>query len=112
MNQMGHDLPNLLGADMTGFDKSARELLPGYMTMGQKGMGGHGSHLKHMKTPPNSIPMLGTDGPFGYIDMGGMFTIIKVRDGITSYEDPGWYKHPDGTVATLASEDEVKSIGI
>jgi hypothetical protein len=39
-------------------------------------------------------------GPFGNIEMGGMFTIIKVRDGLKSYdEDPGWYRHPEGTVA-------------
>jgi hypothetical protein len=31
--------------------------------------------------------------------MGGMFTILKVRDSLTSYADPGWYKHPDGTRA-------------
>lgn len=28
-----------------------------------------------------------------------MFNVIKVREGITSYDDPGWYKHPSGTVA-------------
>ncbi len=33
------------------------------------------------------------------IEMGGMFTILKVREGITSYEDPGWYHHPEGTLA-------------
>jgi hypothetical protein len=31
--------------------------------------------------------------------MGGMFTVFKVRDGIASYADPGWYEHPAGTVA-------------
>lgn len=29
----------------------------------------------------------------------GMFTVLKVREGITSYEDPGWYRHPGGSVA-------------
>ena len=82
------------------------------MTMGEIGMGGHGAHLKHMKTPRNSIPMLGIDGPFGYIDMGGMFTLIKVRDGIETYDDPGWYEHPKGTVASLASDDELGSLGL
>jgi hypothetical protein len=43
--------------------------------------------------------MMSGKGPFGPIEMGGMFTILKVRDGITSYEDPGFYKHPDGTSA-------------
>ncbi len=33
--------------------------------------------------------------------MGGMFTVFKVREGLarTDYSDPGWYKHPPGTVA-------------
>jgi hypothetical protein len=31
--------------------------------------------------------------------MGGMFTVLKVRDGITSYEDPGHYEPPAGTRA-------------
>jgi hypothetical protein len=39
-------------------------------------------------------------GPFGNIEMGGMFTVVKVRDRLASYDkDPGWYNHPKGTVA-------------
>ena len=53
--------------------------------------------------------MVGGDGPFGYIDMGGMFTILKVRDGITSYDDPGWYEHPPGTVAVAATEEDLRA---
>ena len=65
-----------------------------------------------MKNPKNSIPMLGAPGPFDYITMGGLFTIFKVREGITSYEDPGWYQHPPGTVASIASADELKRDGV
>ena len=46
-----------------------------------------------------SIPMLGAKGKHDYITMGGMFTVLKVRDGLTSYDDPGWYRHPPGTLA-------------
>jgi hypothetical protein len=44
--------------------------------------------------------MTGT-GPFGPLEMGGMFTVVKVREGLAhnDYRDPGWYKHPKGTVA-------------
>jgi len=35
--------------------------------------------------------------------MGGMFTVLKIREGISTYDDPGWYRHPEGTVATLVS---------
>jgi hypothetical protein len=44
--------------------------------------------------------------------MGGLFTVLKVREGITSYEDPGWYQHPEGTVATVASGDQLSHDGI
>ena len=33
--------------------------------------------------------------------MGGMFSVVKVREGIDAddYEDPGWYENPPGTEA-------------
>jgi hypothetical protein len=110
MNQMGHGTPNMLGVDPSGLDEEVRTLLPAYMTMGQTGMGGMGA--MGMKAPPNSIPMVGSPGPFSYIDMGGMFTILKVRKDIATYDDPGWYKHPPGTVAERASDDELRRDGI
>lgn len=47
--------------------------------------------------------MTGT-GPFGPIEMGGMFTVMKVRKGLApgDYRDPRWFKHPRGTVAADA----------
>ena len=58
--------------------------------------------------------MKGAPGPFGdYISMGGLFTVVKVRDQLKSYdEDPGWYKHPPGTVAMKASDAELARDGI
>jgi len=47
-----------------------------------------------MGRPKNTLPMMTGEGPFGPIEMGGMFTVLKVRAGLTSYDDPGWYKHP------------------
>jgi hypothetical protein len=35
--------------------------------------------------------------------MGGMFTVLKVREGITNYDDPGWYAQPEGTAARKVS---------
>jgi len=45
--------------------------------------------------------MMSGAGPFGPIEMGGMFTVVKIREGLArgDYKDPGWYKHPEGTVA-------------
>jgi manganese oxidase len=105
MNQMGHGMPNMIGVQPGDLDKKIRKLVPGYMTMGQAGMADMGE--MGMKNPRNSIPMTGGEGPFGYITMGGMFTIFKVREGITSYEDLGWYKHPPGSVAAIASAEEL-----
>lgn len=110
MNQMGHNVPNLIGVKTNGLDKKVKNLLPAYMTMGETGMG-EMSRME-MPVPRNSIPMVGGEGPFGLIDMGGMFTILKVRDDITSYEDPGWYQHPTGTRADLASDDDLRRDGI
>ncbi len=110
MNQMGHGLPNTLGVDAEKLDKRMRRLLPDYMTMGQKGMGGMGE--MGMEVPKNSVPMKGGAGPFGMIDMGGMFTILKVRESLTEGEDPGWYRNPEGTVARVATSSELASDGI
>jgi hypothetical protein len=55
--------------------------------------------MMSMGHPKNTLPMMSGDGPFGPIEMGGMFTVLKVRDRLASYEDPGWYPHPPGTTA-------------
>jgi manganese oxidase len=114
MNQMGHEFPNMIGVNPEGLDKQVQSLLPAYMTMGQAGMGDHAEHIEmgHMPVPKNSIPMVGAKGPFDYITMGGMFTIVKVRENLTSYDDPGWYKHPAGTVSDLASAEELRRDGV
>jgi hypothetical protein len=106
MNQMGHNAANLIGVRTSGLDKKVGKFLQGYMTMGERGMAGMGE--MGMPAPPNSIPMLGAPGKHGYIDMGGMFTILKVRENPTSYDDPGWYENPPGTLASLANNDELQ----
>jgi FtsP/CotA-like multicopper oxidase with cupredoxin domain len=110
MTQMGHGLPNLIGVDTAGLDDRLSRLLPSYMTMGESGMGGMGD--MGMAVPPNSLPMAGAPGPHGTIDMGGMFTVLKVREGITSYTDPGWYQAPAGTAARPAAPDDLRRDGI
>jgi hypothetical protein len=105
MNQMGHDAPNLVGADVKGLDARVGRVVPGYMTMGSSGMG----DMMGMQTPTNSISMVGGKGPFGLIDMGGMFTILKVRKKLTGDKDPGWYDHPAGEVASDATDEFAKA---
>jgi hypothetical protein len=55
----------------------------------------------------NGIPMIGAPGPRGCIAMGGMFTVLKVREGLETYDDPGWYQNPEGTEASPATEEEL-----
>jgi manganese oxidase len=95
MNAMSHDLPNMIGVRPDASEAKIHGVLPGYMAMGQAGMG----NMMDMGRPKNTLPMMTGTGPFGPIEMGGMFTVLKVREGLKSYEDPGWYKQPPGTVA-------------
>jgi manganese oxidase len=110
MNQMGHNVPNLIGVDPNALDKAVGTLLPGYMTMGTGGMDDMAG--MNMPTPRNSIPMLGGKGQFGIIDMGGMFTMVKVREQVNGFDDPGDYQFPPGTVSVTATESELSRDGI
>jgi len=115
MNQMGDRFPNMVGVEKAGLDERIERLLPGYMTMGTDGMAEHGKHIDtgHVKVPPNSVPMRGANGPFDYIAMGGLLTVLKVRDDVASYDrDPGWYRHPADTVARAATREELRRDGI
>jgi len=110
MTQMGHGLPLLLGADTRRLDERMRKLVPGYMTMGQRGMGNMGE--MEMPIPDNSLPMRGAKGPFSYIDMGGMFTILKVREDPDAADPNGFFEHPPGSVAGTADAAKLAADGI
>ncbi len=109
MNAMDHQLPNLLGVDQTDVEPKVRSLLPDYMAMGETGKDEHAQHLMHHQGPPNTLPMMAGEGPFGLIGMGGMFTILKVRDRLEDLKDPGWYVNPPGTVAGPAATPSPQS---
>ncbi len=99
MGPMGHDLPVMVGVSQSGIETRVRRLLPDYMAMGESGMAEHARHAQRLPLPHNTLPMMTGEGPFGPIEMGGMFTVIKIRDNLSSYDqDPGWYDHPPGTV--------------
>jgi len=99
MNAMGHEIPNTLGVSQGELAGRIGEYVPGYMAMGEHGMADHSMHAAHMEGPANTLPMMQGMGPFGSIEMGGMFTVVKVRDDLATYDDPGWYQHPEGTMA-------------
>lgn len=98
MNAMGHNVPTMIGVSQRDVAKKINAIIPDYMAMGDKGgsMGG-----MEMPLPENTLPMMGGEGPFGGVEMGGMFTVMKIRKDQKSgdYRDPGWYKHPAGTSA-------------
>jgi FtsP/CotA-like multicopper oxidase with cupredoxin domain len=99
MNAMGHKLDNFIGMRERDLSAAIRRAAPGAMAMGTTGMADMGD--MSMPLPPNTLPMMTGTGPFGPIEMGGMFTVMKVRKDLApgDYRDPGWYKHPPGTVA-------------
>jgi hypothetical protein len=99
MNAMGHDVPTMIGVDHRSVVKKITNLIPDYMVMGERGMADMGEMT--MEIPHNTAPMMTGEGPFGGVEMGGMFSIVKVRKDQKpgDYSNPGWYKHPEGTVA-------------
>jgi len=57
--------------------------------------------------------MLGAKGPHGMIEMGSMFTTLKIRDKLADdTTDPGWYVAPAGSTAIEATADELTRDGI
>ncbi len=99
MNAMGHDVPTLIGVEHRGVARQITRLIPDYMVMGERGMADMAE--MEMPLPDNTLPMMTGAGPFGSVEMGGMFSVVKVRRDQKrgDYTDPGWFKHPEGTVA-------------
>jgi len=99
MNAMGHDVPTLIGVDHTGLASRIGKLIPDYMVMGERGMADMAE--MEMPLPENTIPMMTGEGPYGSVEMGGMFSVLKVRRNQKpgDYSNPGWFKQPPGTQA-------------
>jgi hypothetical protein len=98
MNAMGHNVQNFIGVPRNDLAKAVGKLAPDAMVMGSTGMA---MGTMEMPAPDNTLPMMTGTGQFGPIEMGGMFSVMKVREGMAhdDYSDPGPYKHPPGTVA-------------
>ncbi|MGH8528188.1 MAG: copper oxidase, partial [Gammaproteobacteria bacterium] len=99
MNAMGHEVKTFIGVQTKDLVKRVRRHVPDYMAMGNAGMADMGE--MEMPMPDNTLPMMTGFGQFGPMEMGGMFTVVKVRDGLApgDYRDPGPYKNPERTVA-------------
>ena len=99
MNAMGHEVPTMIGVDHRKVVREITQLIPDYMVMAERGMADMSE--MEMPIPDNAARMMGGEGPFGSVEMGGMFSVVKVRRDQPrgDYKDPGWYKHPPGTNA-------------
>ncbi|MGE4164398.1 MAG: multicopper oxidase family protein [Xanthobacteraceae bacterium] len=100
MNAMGHNVKTFIGAQKRDLVRAIRGVAsPDNMPMGSAGMAEMGE--MEMPMPDNTLPMMTGFAQFGPVEMGGMFTVVKVREGIAAndYKDPGWFKHPPGTVS-------------
>ncbi len=99
MNAMGHNIPTMIGVDHRDVVSKISKLIPDYMVMGERGMADMGE--MEMPLPDNTVPMMTGQGPFGGVEMGGMFSVLKVRQDQApgDYSSPPWYRHPSGSVA-------------
>jgi len=101
MNGMSHNVPNTLGVDDSDLAGKITALVPDYM--GVDANRSMADMQMSMPMPENTLGMMSGEGPYGNIDMGGMFTVLKVRKELApgDYRDPGWYHAPKGSVAWL-----------
>ncbi|MCX7693032.1 MAG: copper oxidase [Tepidimonas taiwanensis] len=106
MGAMGHGVPTMIGVDHRGLVQRIQRVVPDYMVMGERGMADMGE--MEMPLPDNTFPMMTGTGPYGPIEMGGMFTTLKVRRDQPpgDYRDPGWYRQPPGTQAYPVAADQ------
>lgn len=106
MNAMGHHVPTMIGVDQSAVATKINTLLPDYMAMGDTG--GSDMAAMGMPIPENTLPMMTGEGPFGTIEMGGMFTMLKVRKNQprNDYKNPGWFQHPQGQIAYEWTDSE------
>lgn len=107
MNGMGHQTYSLVGLEFNRQEmEKARSLIPGFMLMGSTGMGEMFSQGMRSMPRPKNFLQYGSPGPYGTIEMSGMFTVMKVRDNLDDGAK-GWYQNPPGTVAGPATKEEM-----
>ena len=92
MNKMGHDAALIIGVDQRAVEAKMRKLLPGYAR-------GWAECTRCAGRPTPCRWWAAATGPTARSSWEGMFTVLKVRAGLRSYADPGWYAYPNGTVA-------------
>lgn len=133
MNQMGHEGPNTIGVDPSKLSQAVKPLIPDFMPMGTSGIVdiarwpwaaratcneyARDVATRHARRRWNGHAEKqhchdGRSWAVRHDHMGGMLAVFKVRENMTSYADPGWYEAPPGTVAQLATQQELQRDGI
>ena len=112
MNQMGHGVPehDRRRRPATSTQR-VRPLLPGYMTMGQHGMGDM-ARDGHAPCRRTASRWSGGAGPFGYITWAACSRSSRCATALAGDGDPGWYEHPPGRVAVAATAEELRATAI
>ena len=78
MNAMGHNVKNFIGVQKRDLVKrSARSPRRTIRRWGRRAWRRWATW--RCRCPENTVPMMGGSGPFGPIEMGGMFSVVKVR---------------------------------
>src|SRR5580692_9648213 len=75
MNAMSHTVPNTISVEQDDLARQISALVPGYMSSG----GAMSNMQMNMPLPANTLPMMTGAGRYGDIEMGGMFTVMKIR---------------------------------
>ena len=103
-------IPTVVGVDPSDFDGALMDHVPEFLAAGEMAAQEH-THAQDVM-PRNSIAMLGGSGAFGYVTMGGMFSILKVRESRTPGDEAGWYEGPKETQADVATPEQLRADGI
>jgi len=103
MNAMGHGVPTMIGVDQSAVAEKINRLIPDYMIMGDKG-GSMGD--MDMPLPDNTLPMMGGRGPYGSLEMGGMFSVARCARiwHATIIAIPAGIGHPRAASLTSGAE--------
>jgi hypothetical protein len=109
MTQMGHGLPPMVGVNTRKLDHRMSRVMPEYMTMGTKGMGGMGE--MEMKIPENSLPMRGGPGRLATSTWAGCSPCSRSATSRPAAPNT-WYRHPPNAVAGPADTARMAADGI
>lgn len=78
MNAMSHTIPTTLGVEQADLANQISSFAPNYRAMGGAGGTMDGMQM-NLPLPANTLPMMTGTGPHGDIEIGGMFTVMKIR---------------------------------